>query len=123
MDHHRLGLLVFIGMATKTKKRAVLTTVTKPPKDTYIGGTPTGKADMGKRLQSAIASIEDREGTFIEGDKGHVRKPKSKPKTGVPAPQAKHKPKPKSKLKTAPRKVYKNVHIKAHTRRVLVRER
>ena len=106
-------------MATKTKKRAVLTTVTKPPKGTYIGGTPTGKSDMGKRLQAAIASIEDREGTFIEGDKGHVRKPKSKP----PAPQAKRKPKPKSKLKTTPRKVYKNIHIKAHTRRVLVRER
>ena len=106
-------------MATKTKKRAVLTTVTKQPKDTYIGGTPTGKSDMGKRLQAAIASIEDREGSFIEGDKGHVRKPKSKP----PAPQTKSKPKPKPKLKTTPRKVYKNVHIKAHTRRVLVRER
>ena len=112
-------------MATKTKKRAVLTTVTKQPKDTYIGGTPTGKSDMGKRLQAAIASIEDREGSFIEGDKGHVRKPKSKPKTSAPAPQSKRKrkPKPKPKLKTTPRKVYKNVHIKAHTRRVLVRER
>ena len=106
-------------MSTKTKKRAVLTTVTKQIKDTYIGGTPTGKSDMGKRLQAAIASIEDREGSFIEGDKGHVRKPKSKP----PAPQTKSKPKPKPKLKTTPRKVYKNVHIKAHTRRVLVRER
>jgi len=102
-------------MATKTKKRAVLTTVTKQPKDTPLGGTPKGKYDMGKRLQDAIAS----EDSFMEGDNGHVRKPKSKP----PAPQAKRKPKPKPKLKTAPRKVYKNVHIKAHTRRVLVRER
>ena len=99
--------------------RAVLTTVTKQPKDTPLGGTPKGKYDMGKRLQDAIASIEDREGSFIEGDKGHVRKPKSKP----PAPQTKSKPKPKPKLKTTPRKVYKNVHIKAHTRRVLVRGR
>ena len=108
-------------MATKTKKRATLTTVTpKQPKGTYIGGKPTGKSDMGKRLQHAISSIEDREGAFIHGDKGHVRKhPKSKPKVSAPAPQSK----PKSKLKTAPRMVFKNVHIKAHTRRMLVQER
>ena len=65
MQHYRQWWL------RRQKKRAALTTVTKQPKDkTYIGGKPTGKSDIGKRLQDPISSIEDREGTFIfiEGD-------------------------------------------------------
>ena len=118
-------------MATKTKKRAVLTTVTKPPKDTYIGGTPTGKPDLGKRLQDAIASIEAREGAFIKGDKGRVRK--SKEGTGdrlrrlagkSPCAKAGTTKSPKKRKPAKPEGTLQmcDVHIKAHTRRMKCRK-